>query len=70
MHFAREGRPWIVGLGIASFILGLLQLQSLSLFLLALALFATFFFRDPEREIPPGEKLILSPADGRVVGRR
>jgi len=55
MHFAREGYPWILGLGVASLILGLLHLQILSLFFLALALFAAFFFRDPEREIPSGE---------------
>jgi len=69
MHFAREGYPWILGLGVASLVLGLLHLQGLSFFFLVLALFAAFFFRDPEREIPPGEKWILSPADGRVVAR-
>jgi phosphatidylserine decarboxylase len=26
-----------------------------------------FFFRDPERAIPDGDELILSPADGRIV---
>jgi len=26
-----------------------------------------YFFRDPDREIPTGEDLILSPADGRVL---
>lgn len=30
-------------------------------------LFNFFFFRDPEREIPQGEDLILSPADGTVI---
>lgn len=34
---------------------------------LALAAFTLFFFRDPERVPPPGAKLVLSPADGKVV---
>ena len=34
---------------------------------LLLAAFIVYFFRDPEREIPQGERLILSPADGKVM---
>lgn len=33
-----------------------------------LALFITFFFRNPSRHGPVGADLILSPADGRVMG--
>lgn len=33
-----------------------------------LALFSIYFFRDPEREVPQGEKLVVSPADGRILG--
>ncbi|MCI0338160.1 MAG: phosphatidylserine decarboxylase family protein [Acidobacteria bacterium] len=36
-------------------------------FFLLLALFVAFFFRDPEREVPTDEKLVVSPADGHVV---
>ena len=32
-----------------------------------LCIFNFFFFRDPERQIPAGENLILSPADGTVL---
>ncbi len=30
--------------------------------------FTIYFFRDPERQIPQGESLIVSPADGKIVG--
>lgn len=36
-------------------------------FFFILALFVLNFFRDPERTIPPGAGVLVSPADGRVV---
>ncbi|SRR5260221_7557612 len=33
-----------------------------------LSIFVTYFFRDPERAVPPDEKIIVSAADGLVVG--
>jgi phosphatidylserine decarboxylase len=38
-----------------------------SAFFLILALFVLNFFRDPEREVPAGAGVLVSPADGRVV---
>ena len=32
-----------------------------------LALVIMLFFRDPKRRVPEGEKLILAPADGRII---
>ena len=36
--------------------------------LAALVLFTAWFFRDPERRIPPGGGVVVSPADGTVTG--
>jgi phosphatidylserine decarboxylase len=35
--------------------------------LLLLGAFCVYFFRDPERAIPLGERIIVAPADGKVV---
>ena len=34
---------------------------------LVLALSVAFFFRNPRRDIPAGDRLVVSPADGKVV---
>jgi phosphatidylserine decarboxylase len=39
----------------------------LALICFILASFICYFFRNPKREIPQGENLIVSPADGKVV---
>ena len=67
MHFAREGYPWIFGLGSLSLILGLLDFHFSGWILLGLTLFIAFFFRDPDREIPDDTDALVSPADGRVI---
>jgi phosphatidylserine decarboxylase len=38
-----------------------------ALVLLLLAAFVIYFFRNPAREIPAGEHLVVSPADGKIV---
>jgi phosphatidylserine decarboxylase len=49
----------------ARFLIIPLAYVSAGLFLLSLLVM--LFFRDPERCVPDGDKLILSPADGRVI---
>ncbi len=44
-----------------------LRLSAAGTLVLLLAAVVVYFFRDPEREIPEGERLILAPADGRIV---
>ena len=45
----------------------LLWLKLITALVLLLFLFNFYFFRDPQRKIPTGSDLILSPADGKVV---
>lgn len=49
---------------VLAFALGLPQVAIL---VLLLAAFVAFFFRNPRREIPSDPRVIVSPADGRVV---
>jgi phosphatidylserine decarboxylase len=67
MKLAREGIPFVLGLGGAVLIANLLAFWWLGLFSLILTLAVAAFFRDPERDVPEGEDVVVSPADGRVV---
>jgi phosphatidylserine decarboxylase len=66
MSIAREGWPFIGTLAAASAVLAW-RWPWLGAALLGLGLFCAYFFRDPERTLPAGESLVLSPADGKVV---
>ena len=67
MSIARDGWPFISGsLGVAA-VLALLGLSWPAAVAAILGLFCAYFFRDPERIVPTGEGLVVSPADGRVV---
>lgn len=69
MHvpIARQGWPFILPLlGLAA--LGLTIIPPGGGVVLLVAAFVTYFFRDPERTIPPGTGLFISPADGKIVG--
>lgn len=64
---AREGWPYLLAMVLIS-----LMVQKIFGFYGALpawlvTLFVLQFFRDPPRQAPTGERLILSPADGRIV---
>ena len=67
MTIDRAGYPFIggtVALAIAA-ALTVGSVGAVPLFLLAV--FFTFFFRDPDRSSPQDPRLVLSPADGRVL---
>lgn len=82
MKFAPEGYPFILGSLLLTVVVILLwylgwkagssrvilsSLSSASFIFLVLAFFMAFFFRDPERVIPEGEGLFVSPADGKII---
>jgi phosphatidylserine decarboxylase len=67
MKIASEGLVYFlppIGMGIL-FLVWNLFLPGFLFFILAL--FIIFFFRNPDRDVPQDEKLILSPADGKIV---
>jgi phosphatidylserine decarboxylase len=74
VRFAREGYPFIGGavvLAAAGWALALGRrawgFWVLAAILSLVALWVAYFFRDPERDGPRGEALVIAPADGRVV---
>lgn len=67
LPIAVEGWPLILpGFALAG-LCALLHWRAAAVGALALALFVTWFFRDPDREIPPDPAVLVSPADGRVI---
>ena len=65
--FAREGYPFIGGFALVTLIFALFGWWCLTTIALALTLFTAWFFRNPERVTPPGEKRVVAPADGKVI---
>jgi len=64
---APEGLLFIVPLLSASLISGLVGPFYVFMVFSMLSLFAIYFFRNPRRDIPSGDRVVLSPADGRVL---
>src|SRR5690606_40066921 len=63
---AREGWPFIAGSLILALLVSWWSIAAGLIFWL-LAIFVIQFFRDPQRHAPDGERVVLSPADGRIV---
>lgn len=68
MPVAVEAYPFLGALAVLAMVLALGFGPWAAFPIVLLALFVLWFFRDPERRIPAGEGLVLSPADGRVTG--
>ena len=64
---AKEGVPFVVGVGAPALAAGALGFIGPAMVLAALAGYTAWFFRNPHRDVPAGEDLIVSPGDGKVV---
>lgn len=64
---AREGWPFVGGSIALAVAVWLTFGFAASVVFWIVAVFVLQFFRDPQRQVPAGEGLVLSPADGRIV---
>lgn len=64
---AREGWPFLTIAIVLALLASTFVPGFISFLAWLAALFVLQFFRDPPRDIPQGEGLVLSPADGRVI---
>lgn len=62
----KAGYPFIIG-GIVVAVIGLVLWYPLTWLGLLFTLFCLYFFRDPERVLPPRADVFVAPADGLVV---
>jgi len=66
LKLAPEGYPFIAG-SLVLTVLALLTVPVGAFVPLALTAFMVYFFRDPERPVPEGKDLFVSPADGKII---
>lgn len=64
---AQEGYPFIGLFAFVTLVFALLGWGIPAVVLLALTLFTVYFFRNPERNAPLGDDLVVAPADGEVI---
>jgi len=64
---AKEGIPFIALFIVPALVFLALQWWIAAILCLMLAAFMAFFFRDPKRDSPVDDRIVVSPADGRVV---
>jgi phosphatidylserine decarboxylase len=63
----KEGLPFIFSLGGGAVIAFAAGWSVLAVLLFLMTLFVSWFFRNPERQMPDGVRQVISPADGKVI---
>ncbi len=64
---AHDAYRFVIPITVVGIVFILLHLLYLSIPFFVAAAFTCFFFRNPDRQIPEGNNLVVSPADGRIV---
>ncbi len=64
---AKAGYPFIFASAFATAVFALLGIVALALLGMVVTGFICWFFRDPDRLVPTGAGIIVSPADGKVI---
>ena len=67
MRIDRAAWPFVSIAAVPSLAALILAAPVVAVLLLVLPIAIALFFRDPERQPPPGDHLVLSPADGKVI---
>jgi len=67
---AVEGIPFVVIAGIISVLFYVAGLIIPAVLFTLVTLFVIWFFRNPERTVPPGDNNVISPADGKIIDIR
>ena len=76
MRFAREGYPFMLGAALSSALAWVAVAVAgrwtivLASLLTVLTAFVFYFFRDPERQLPSPEGVVISPGDGKIIDIR
>lgn len=66
IRIAPEGYPFIIVFALITALV-IFGKPWIAVFPLIMTVFMAFFFRDPERKIPEGKGIFVSPADGKVI---
>jgi phosphatidylserine decarboxylase len=64
---AKEGFPFLIPSALLTLLFAGMGWEALTILGILFTLFIAFFFRNPKRETPNLQNIILSPADGRII---